>query len=187
MSKPREIFMIRPDLDDIPQFELPQSFYIRHYHRGDEENWFRIYKAADHYNKIYSAMFKEYFGADEVKLARRQFYICNEQDVAIATATAWYNNDYHGESLGRIHWVAVHPDYQGLGLAKPLLSTVMNRLKELEHKRCYLRTLNVRTPAIRLYLSYGLKPDIRCEDDQVLWDEIQQRFIDLNLHPKPFN
>ncbi len=186
MNKPPEIFMIRQNLEEIPQFELPAPFTIRNYRQGDEENWFRIYKAADHYNKIYSAMFKEYFGADEAMLARRQFYICDENDVEIATATAWYNHNYHGESLGRIHWVAVHPDYQGRGLAKPLLSTVMNRLKEEGHKRCYLRTLNVRTPAIRLYLTYGLKPDIRNEADQLLWDEIQQRFEGLKLTPTPF-
>lgn len=178
--------MIRDNLEDIPQFELPKQFYIRNYHKGDEENWFKIYKAADHYNKIYSSMFKEYFGADEAKLARRQFYVCNESDEAIATATAWYNDDYHGSHIGRIHWVAVHPEYQGLGLSKPLLSSVMNRLKQRGHKQCYLRTLNVRTPAIKLYLSYGLKPDIRSESDQELWDDIDRRFKEQGLTPTPF-
>ena len=187
MSQPQEIFMVRDNLDNVPEFDLPKSFYIRGYHKGDEENWFKIYKAADQYNKIYSSMFKEYFGADEAKLARRQFYVCNEKDEAIATATAWYNDDYHGTHIGRIHWVAVHPDYQGFGLAKPLLSSVMERLKQRGHQKCYLRTLNVRTPAIKLYLSYGLKPDIHNDNDRILWNEIQQRFVDLDLKPKPFD
>lgn len=178
--EPQEIFMIRPNLDDIPVFNLPKPFKLRNYHKGDEENWFQIYKAADHYNKIYSAMFKEYFGADEVKLGRRQFYICNEDDQTIATATSWYNEDYHGESIGRVHWVAVHPDYQGLGLAKPLISNVLNRFKELGHKKCYLRTLSVRTPAICLYLSFGFRPDIRTVKDKEIWRKIGQR---LN-HPE---
>ena len=186
MNQPQEIFMKRVNLENIPQFDLPESFSIRNYHKGDEENWFKIYKAADHYNKIYSSMFKEYFGADEEKLARRQFYVCNFKGEAIATATAWYNKDYYGEKIGRIHWVAVHPDYQGKGLAKPLLSTVMNRLKDLGHKQCYLRTLNIRTPAIKLYLSYGLKPDIHNANDELLWKDIQQRFEDQGLEPKPF-
>ncbi|MCM8534919.1 MAG: GNAT family N-acetyltransferase [Lentisphaeraceae bacterium] len=176
----QEIFMIRPDLENIPEHPLPESFKLRSYHKGDEENWFQIYKAADHYNKIYSAMFKEYFGADEVKLGRRQFYICDKDERAIATATSWYNDDYHGESLGRVHWVAVHPDYQGNGLAKPLISNVLTRLKDLGHKRCYLRTLSVRTPAICLYLSFGFKPDIRTEADKEVWRKIGQR---LN-HPE---
>ena len=172
---PQEIFLVRPDLENIPPFELDSHFKLRHYRKGDEENWFRIYKAADHYNKIYSSMFKEYFGADEVKLGKRQFYICDVEGTAIATATSWYNNNYHAESIGRIHWVAVHPDYQGLGLAKPLISNSLKRLKELGHKKCYLRTLSVRTPAICLYLSFGFRPDIRSEEDRKIWDTISSR------------
>jgi GNAT superfamily N-acetyltransferase len=176
----KEIFMVRPNLDKIPKFTLPKPFSLRNYCIGDEENWFKIYKAADHYNKIYSAMFKEYFGADEDKLSRRQFYICNAEKETIATATSWYNEDYHGEMIGRIHWVAVHPDYQGVGLAKPLISKVLQRMDELGHSKCYLRTLSVRTPAICLYLSFGFKPDIRSEEDRVIWDQISKR---LN-HPE---
>ena len=176
----QEIFMLRPNLDDIPVYELQKPFKLRNYHVGDEENWFQIYKAADQYNKIYSAMFKEYFGADEEKLGRRQFYICNADDETVATATSWYNEDYHGENLGRVHWVAVHPEYQGMGLAKPLISNVLQRLKGLGHEKCYLRTLSVRTPAICLYLSFGFRPDIRSEEDLQIWQKIGQR---LN-HPE---
>ena len=120
-------------------------------------------------------MFKEYFGADEEKLNQRQFYICNTDNETIATATSWYNEDYHGEDIGRIHWVAVHPDYQGLGLAKPLISNVLRRLKKLGHKKAYLRTLSVRTPAICLYLSFGFRPDIRNDHDREIWDKIAAR------------
>ena len=176
MNKPQEVFLIRNDLEGVPDLNVPEPFSIRNYVKGDEENWFKIYKAADHYNKIYSSMFKEYFGADEVKLSRRQFYICNEEGAAVATATAWYNSDYHGIHIGRVHWVAVHPDYQGRGLARPLLSHVLKRLKALGHKKCYLRTLHVRIPALRLYLSCGFKPDIRNENDQRIWDEVNRNF-----------
>jgi GNAT superfamily N-acetyltransferase len=183
LSQPQEIFLIRQNLENIPDFPLPEPFTMRNYVIGDEENWFNIYKAADKYNKIYSSMFKEYFGADEVKLGRRQFYICNESDEAIATATSWYNPDYHGVHIGRVHWVAVHPDYQGRGLAKPLLSSVLLRLKGLGHHKCYLRTLHVRTPAIRLYLSYGFRPDIRSNEDRRIWEEINERFKSAGLDP----
>ncbi len=185
MSQPREIFMVRDDLLGIPDTSLPDEFELRNYHKGDEENWFRIYKAADKYNKIYSSMFKEYFGADEVKLGRRQFYIINKDKEAIATATSWYNDDYHGEQIGRVHWVAVHPEYQGNGLAKPLLANVLSRLKQLGHEKCYLRTLHVRVPAIRLYLSFGFRPDIRTEEDKKIWLEIHEEFKKLDLHPRP--
>lgn len=172
---PKEIFLVRPNLDDIPHFDIPRPFKLRTFQSGDEENWFKIYKAADHYNKIYSSMFKEYFGADEEKLGKRQFYICNSEDETIATATSWYNDDYHGETFGRVHWVAVHPEYQGLGLAKPLLSNVLTRLKDLGHEKCYLRTLSVRTPAICLYLSFGFRPDIRSDEDREIWNIIAER------------
>ena len=180
MSQPKEIFMVRDHLKDIPQYSLPEGYSLRNYCKGDEEKWFEIYKAADQYNKIYSEMFKEYFGADENKLSQRQFYL-SYNDRVIGTASSWYNANYHGENIGRIHWVALHPDHQGQGLSKPLLSSVITRILKLGHEKCYLRTYDVRLRAISLYLSFGLRPDIHSEKDRCLWQGIAERFRELRL------
>ena len=60
----QEIFMIRRGAHPVPKYVVPEPFTLRNYCVGDEENWFRIYKAADNYNRIYSS-----------KRRRRKYYI----------------------------------------------------------------------------------------------------------------
>ena len=174
MEEFHEVFL-KWKLDcDIPQYDLPKGFSLRTYHYKDEENWFNIYRAADQYNRIYSSTFREYFGANTKELEDRQFYLCNEQGEAIGTATAWFNDDFHGESWGRVHWVAIKPEYQGLGLAKCLLSAVLKKLASLGHDKFYLRTYSMRDKAIQLYLGFGFEPVIYSVEDSEIWKGIAQ-------------
>ncbi len=167
-----EVFLQCKSLASIPEFSLPEGFYFRNYHFKDEENWFSIYQASDGHNKVYSSTFREYFGANTDLLAERQFYLCDASDRPIGTATAWYNDDFRGSKWGRVHWVAVHPDYQGLSLSKPLLSKVLNKLQSLQHDKVYLRTYTMRRKAIHLYLSFGFQPIIRNDQDLRNWQDL---------------
>ena len=72
----------------------------------------------------------------------------------------------------RVHWVAIVPDHQGKGLAKPLLTAICNRLVEIGHDRAYLTTNTVRLPAINLYLAYGFEPEIDTDEDRRVWDGV---------------
>ena len=178
-----EIFLIRETLEDIPNYKLPGGFSFRNYQFKDEENWFNIYKASDGYNKVYSTTFREYFGAKVKKLEKRQIYLCNSDEEAVATATAWYDKDFFGEHLGRLHWVAVHPDYQGMGLSKPLLSEALRRLYDCGHRKAYLRTFTMRKKAINLYLSFGFQPLIRNKTDKDIWEGLSRDVIYPSLNP----
>jgi len=99
--------------------------------------------------------------------------LCDAQGEAIGTATAWFNNDYYGQPYGQLHWVAIVPEAQGQGLAKPLLSIVLNRMAELGHTRCYLGTSTARIPAINLYCKFGFVPHVRNADDLAVWREMR--------------
>jgi len=170
-----EIFLTRDDLDTFPKFKLPEGYFFRNYHFKDEENWFKIYKASDGYNKVYSTTFREYFGAKVEKLEKRQIYLCNEAGETVATATAWDDKDFEGEHWGRLHWVAVHPNYQSKGLSKPLLAEALQRLKDCGHKKVYLRTFTMRNKAINLYLSFGFEPLIRNDFERDVWFELSKK------------
>ena len=61
------------------------------------------------------------------------------------------------------------------GLAKPLMTVVCNRLRELGHQRAYLTTATIRIPAIRLYLKFGFRPDIQNEQDRQAWRRLQEK------------
>ena len=76
----------------------------------------------------------------------------------MATASLW-NGDTFGETRHRIHWVAVHPDYHGKGLAKALLTQLMTLYNELGFKGdLYLVTQTWSYKAINIYENFGFAP-----------------------------
>ena len=166
--------MIRENLDEIPSFELPPFFSIKWYEPGDEKRWVEIQKRADQYNTITLELFDREFNRDTESLAQRQCFLIDTQGTPIGTATAWFDNNHNGLPHGRLHWVAIVPEFQGQGLAKPLLTTVCQRLSELGHRRTYLNTSPRRIPAINLYLEFGFVPEIKDIHDSQVWDDIHK-------------
>ena len=178
------VTMIREHLDGIPQFELPEGFSFRMYRPGDEADWLAVHRRADRYDEriVYEPeTFEREFARNVEALRQRQYYLCEASGQAIGTATAWFDNNYRGKVYGRVHWVAIVPEFQGRGLAKPLLTAVCNRLRELGHVRACLGTYSARTPAINLYLKFGFVPEIKSEDELRAWRLVRQRLPDSPL------
>lgn len=168
------VSMIRENLDDIPQFPVPEGFSVRWFQEGDESIWHEIQSASERYFEIAPDLFAKEFGSEPTILAERQFFLLDNQQRPIGTATAWFDDSYQGLSYGRVHWVAIVPEMQGRGLSKPLMTVLCNRLRELGHERAYLGTATVRLPAIRLYSEFGFKPEIKHAQDQAIWDELEK-------------
>ena len=171
--------MIRNSLRGLPQHALPQGYSFRWYRNGDRDVWVRIHELAERYTPTTAEVYDAQFGKNEIELARRQAFLLDPTGHEIGTATAWFQDDYHGQRFGRVHWVAIVPGHQGKGLAKPLLTTICNRLLELGHDRAYLTTGTARLPAIHLYLTYGFEPEIQTDEDCRVWDETFQQLKDL--------
>jgi ribosomal protein S18 acetylase RimI-like enzyme len=184
--------MTRANLDNLPEFALPSGFALRWYQSGDETHWLRIHLVADHFNKITPELFQEQFAVEEESwlpptstcehrsemnsapenLRKRQCYLLDPRGEAIGTATAWFDDNFQGARWGRVHWLAIIPEFQGQGLGKALLSAICRRLRELRHERAYLTTSAARVPAIKLYCKFGFEPLIRNIEDESLWREI---------------
>jgi GNAT superfamily N-acetyltransferase len=163
--------MVREHVDGLPEFPIPDGFRLRRFQPGDERHWVRIHELADKYNAVNMQTFTKQFGADVTDLSSRQYYLATEggDGDAIGTASAWYGDDVWGREWGRVHWVAILPEYQGRGLAKPLMAIVMQRMRELRHTRAYLLTSSARVPAIRLYQKFGFVGHPRSEREQAMW------------------
>lgn len=164
--------MICENLVATPVFVLPAGFQLRWYVPGDETLWMEIHLKADPYNQITPELFQQQFGSDTVQLAKRQCYLIAPDGKAIGTATAWLGKDPEVKGFGRVHWVALLPEYHGRGLSKPLLGAVCARLRELGHGRAYLNTSAQRKAAVGLYLRFGFKPWIRNENERKIWDQL---------------
>ena len=149
--------MIRPHLDDLPIFTLPAAFSLRWYRPGDEAYWVAI-QSTGYRSAITLDKFAAEFGDDREALPQRQCYLLDEQGQPIGTATAWLPEAHYEAAFGRIHWVAIVPEYRGRGLAKPLMTAVCQRLQALGHTKAYLTTSNERPVAVQLYRQFGFTP-----------------------------
>lgn len=167
-----EVVMERDSLEGLPCWPLPVEYTGHWYHPGDEQKWVAIHLEAERHLKISDELYRNEFGVDPVPLGQRQLFLLDRMQRPIATATAWWDDDYHGLRYGRVHWVAMLPQCQGRGLAKPLLGLVLARLGELGHQRAYLRTSTARVPAINLYLKAGFRPAVCTPQDDQAWSEL---------------
>ncbi len=168
------VAMYRENLDDIPQFSLPAGFSIRPFQPGDDKTWVNIQNAADNYSTFTLQSFQKEFGSDIPLLKKRVRFLTDSGKNDIGTTSAWFY-DYKGQHYGLIHWVAILPEWQGRELAKPLMTTICNLLKELGHDRALLHTQSMRFPAIKLYSRMGFLSLIRNEQEQIAWDVILEK------------
>ncbi|PLR85045.1 GNAT family N-acetyltransferase [Bacillus canaveralius] len=152
----RKSLIMKHDLNFIPSYTLPINYSIRNFELVDLEQWAKILTAANEFESVEKALerfnweYQPYL--EEVK--KRVLFIENEQGQVIGTASAWFDKD--NIAMGRIHWVAILPGYQGKKLAKPLLSVILQRLSKF-HKEAYLKTQTTNNRAINLYLSLGFR------------------------------
>jgi GNAT superfamily N-acetyltransferase len=166
--------MYHRSLAQTPIFACPEGFAIQPYKRGRELDWLRIHRDADLYNSFADSMFVEQFGTSEALLIERQFYLVRQGDTAVGTASAWFNKD---DRRARVHWVAIETEFHGLGLAKPLLSAVCQKLLALGHADAVLSTSTARVAAINLYLKFGFEPLIITDADQGAWTDFELNSI----------
>jgi len=164
-----EISILRPTLDNIPMYPLPDGYTMRSYQTGDLQHWLDLHIPIFDEGDITEDLFWREYGRDETILAQRQFYMVHDETV-MGSISAWFGTDERGKDLGRIHWVVLREDYWGKGLSKPLLSFACQVLKELGHTQAYLTTDTMLTPALGLYLKFGFEPEINSESDKKAWD-----------------
>ena len=151
------VIMHRKAGTPIPEFDLPKGFKFSQYKSGDEKSWAKIETAAGEFDDEIDALlyFQKEFLSAPSEAERRCMFIENDKGEKIATASAWHK--YTGIRRDPIlHWVAVKPDYQGLGLGKAIVSKVVRLMRDIEGDRdFYLSTQTWSHVAIRIYIKCG--------------------------------
>ncbi|MDB6023890.1 MAG: N-acetyltransferase [Verrucomicrobiales bacterium] len=175
LEKNLTIKMIRENLENLPDFAPPVGYSIRWFQSGDEAAWLRIQSAAEKFHQITPDTFVRVFGRNAAWLSQRLCFLLDPAGNPIGTGAAWFDDNFDGRKFGRIHWMAVVPEYQGRGLGGVLMTAVCRRLIELKHTNAYLITSSARLAAIRLYLRFGFAPLIRNQADEILWQELVAR------------
>ena len=171
---------------------LPEGYHFRTYQPGDDAIWMELMYAAEPFFVVKPELFEEQFGSQRKDLAGRMFYVDSDQGETVGTATAWWQPDWRESGdWGMVHWVAVHPDHQRRGLAKPLVARVLHRMAQ-EHQRAFLGTSTGRVFAIKTYLDYGFAPDpSELQKPEILaaWQQLEQALphpvLAQTLHSDP--
>jgi len=148
---------------------LPQGFTFR-LHNGSENDvmhWCRIETAVDEFDTLDEAReyFMEEFYPHMGEVQKRCVFIANKDGLPIATASGWYSKDENGDVLNRLHWVAVCPEYQGLGLGKAVTIKAVNICAKLApSKKMWLSTQTHSHRAVVMYHKLGFNVQSSHED-----------------------
>ena len=153
--------MLERDLDYLPCFPLPDGYRFVFYRQGDCGSWIEIEKSAKEFTSYEQGMaaWGKYYAANEDILPKRMVFIENTDGQKVATATAYYDvlgQDTSGD--GWLHWVAVHREYQGRGLSKPLVSYALDVMGKLGYTHAEIPTQSTSWVACKVYLDLGFRP-----------------------------
>ncbi len=168
------VWMLHPQLSKAPTYDLPAGYTMRFYEEGDVETWVRIQQAADQFLVPTAETFAEAL-SDQSKLPQRVMFLVDPSGKDIGTITAWDDAQLMGRDIGQVHWVAIIPEAQGAGLAKPMLSSALQVLMQQGYRDAWLETGSARIPAINLYLSFGFQPYPRAESELAAWRSIAEK------------
>ena len=162
-------------LEDIPSHDLPEKFGWRFYRQGDDREWARIWASAGAFPTPEAALegFHQDFKDEELLFGRMLFLTDNGRP--FATATAWFDDDPAGPQ-GRLHWVGIDAEHQGMGLSAPLVSLALRRIRELGHKMSNLGTMTHCWVAIGVYnRRFGYYPVAKSEKEFEGWRIVSER------------
>ena len=156
-SVPYASFLMRREKDTpVPEYKLPGGYKFAMYKPGDEKSWAEIETSVLEFDKEADAL--EYFGREfgpyREELEKRCLFIENDSGGKIATSTAWWCCP--DRCLARLHWVAVKPQEQGLGLGKAIVSRCTQLMLELDgDKDFFLSTQTWSHKAVKIYEKFG--------------------------------
>lgn len=150
-----EFAMHKPAFERIESRPLPSGYSLRWFQAGDEHHWADIERRAGEFRTVDEGMaaFDREFRPRYERLSSRMLFLLDASGVPIGTTTAW-QGEHDGRQMGRIHWVAIVPDHQGSGLARPLVAAALERIAQ-DDNEAYLTTQTWSWRAVALYRSFG--------------------------------
>jgi len=167
--------MERANLQHLPHYDLPPGYWLRTMLPEEAPTWTEVQRDAERVIEVSDGLFMDEFGSDLRAIEHRCFLLEAEGRRAVGTISAWYTADYNrtGANWGRLHWFAIRPSHQGRGLARPMISYVLERFAAWGHPAAWLATSTSRLPALKLYLDFGFAPDLEQPGAREVWARVR--------------
>jgi len=176
------IVMEMDDSVPVETYDLPEGYSFVTYEDGDREDWISIEWSAKEFTCYADGInaWNRYYAKYEHLLPGRMFFVVAPNGEKVATATAFFDPNSPDDGKAWLHWVAVRRDYQGKGLARPIISKALSRLRELGHGKLFVSTQTTTWLACKLYMDFGFRP----EAENVRESEFGYRMLKtLTNHP----
>ena len=205
------VAMTREDGKNVPAYPLPEGYHFAPFTPEDEENWVQLQFEVTHVPSLQQGkqIFREEFlraaegvsceecpGYEDVR--QRTVQIKDADDNLVGVATLWMGDTF-GPVWQRVHWVAVHPDHQGKGLARCMIARMLQLYTELGCETpIYLTSQTKSYRAVRLYKQMGFMPymgekpvswpfqsdlprESFEEENKAAWELIREKMREANL------
>jgi mycothiol synthase len=164
----KQLKMIRPNLDDLPEVEIPEGYELRTYRPGDEAAWAEIIStglgtatADDCREKLTSKPQFLPFG----------LFFATFDGKPVGSACAWRESE--DEWLkGYVHMVCVLPEHRGKHLGYWLTLAVLRFFRDQGFREAFLDTNDWRLPAIKSYLNLGFEPHYFDDSHRKRWQKV---------------
>lgn len=154
-----DLIMVRRAGTSLPAATWPVGYSLVGFAQGDEQAWAEIESAVLEFDSQAEAL--AYFHREYLlflrEVQRRAFFVQAPDGRKLGTVTIWW--EYTGKRrVAALHWVGVHPDYQGLGLGKAMVNQAMREFLDIEGDvDVYLHTQTWSYRAIGIYLQAGFR------------------------------
>lgn len=155
-----ELLMKYDNTSKVKQYELPKGFHYEFYKPGNKKEWISIHIESGEFTSIEEGLnyFHTFYDHFISELDKRCVFIVEDstnEKVGTATISLLKTKEYNYEAT--VDWFAIKKNYQGRGLAKPLISKFIEIARDLGHKQIILHTQTTTWLAAKLYLDYGFE------------------------------
>lgn len=162
-----QLLMIREQLTDLPALQPPSGYRARHLRSGEGGEWDRIIAAS--FGGDYR--FDRDMEANAAYKPEKVWFICDDNDRPIATASAWYQPQWPA-TTGYLHMVGIMPEHEGRKLGYWVSLAALRHMAQEGRTRAVLHTDDHRVPAIKTYLNLGFIPQLTGPDLLECWRSI---------------
>lgn len=152
----RQLRMVRHNLKNLPNIELPTDYCLRTYRDGDEIHWANIISDSFGGRKRTAADTHQEITGREVFDPNGLFFITH-QETPVGTACAW-KQSIDESDIGYVHMVGVLSEHTGQKLGKWISLAVLYYFREHGFTCAILDTDDFRLPALKTYLNLGFVP-----------------------------
>ncbi len=154
------ILMTNENTREYPRYDLLEGFTFDFYRKGYEEAWAKIQFDLEQTDSVDSAkqLFEDEFAIGCENLEKQYVFVLNGEKKVVSYGSVW-SGEHFGEGFYRLHWIATAAEYQGRGIAKALLTKLLDVYNEIDNKNfIYLVSQTWSYKAINLYQKFGFTP-----------------------------